>query len=52
LKEFPAILGTEIAGVVVGLPDDESVLNDETYKKKGLKVGAKVASVGLCGYRC
>ncbi|KAG6899821.1 hypothetical protein C0993_006522 [Termitomyces sp. T159_Od127] len=43
-KEFPAVLGKETAGTIVALPTDEVVLNDETYKKNGYKVGGKVAA--------
>jgi hypothetical protein len=38
-------LGVEIAGVIVELPTDESVLNNGTYKSKNLAIGCKVASV-------
>lgn len=48
LKEFPAILGKETAGVVVALPTDKTVLNNGTYKNKGFKIGGKVASVRIC----
>ncbi|KAG6901720.1 hypothetical protein C0995_008688, partial [Termitomyces sp. Mi166 len=50
LKEFPAILGEEIAGIIVALPTDEAVLNHETYKKNGFKVGGKVAADFLGSY--
>jgi NADPH2:quinone reductase len=43
LKSFPAVLGKEAAGVIVGLPTDGNVLNDEDYKKRGYKIGGKVA---------
>ncbi|KAG6888328.1 hypothetical protein C0992_008828 [Termitomyces sp. T32_za158] len=43
-KEFPGVLGKETAGTIVALPTDEAVLNDETYKKNGYKVGGKVAA--------
>ncbi|KAG6841743.1 hypothetical protein C0991_007629, partial [Blastosporella zonata] len=43
-KDFPAILGKETAGTIIALPTDEAVLNDETYKKNGFKVGGKVAA--------
>jgi hypothetical protein len=44
-RQFPAVLGTETAGVVVELPTDESVINNETYKSKSLAIGCKVTSV-------
>jgi len=44
LEQLPAVLGGEIAGVVVELPTEESVLNNETYKSKNLAKGSKVAS--------
>lgn len=49
-KELPAVLGKETAGTIVALPTDPEVLNNETYKKNGFKVGGKVAvvSVLLC----
>ncbi|KAG6810642.1 hypothetical protein H0H92_011021 [Tricholoma furcatifolium] len=43
-KELPAVLGKETSGTILALPTDEAVLNDETYKKNGFKVGGKVAS--------
>lgn len=42
---FPRTMGQEAAGVVVALPTSEEVLNDETYKKRGLKVGDRVVAV-------
>jgi NADPH:quinone reductase-like Zn-dependent oxidoreductase len=47
LKEFPAVIGTEAAGTILALPTDSAVLEDPEYKKRGFKVGAKVAVVGL-----
>lgn len=40
---FPFVIGKEASGVVVGLPTDESVLNDPDYKKRGYKEGSRVA---------
>jgi NADPH:quinone reductase len=45
VKEFPAVLGTEAAGEIVALPTDEKVLEHPEYKKRGFKVGDKVAVV-------
>lgn len=45
LKSFPAVLGLEASGVIVGLPTDEKVLNDEYYKRRGYKIGDRVALV-------
>jgi NADPH:quinone reductase-like Zn-dependent oxidoreductase len=47
LKEFPAVIGKEVAGIVVALPTDLAVLNDETFKKNNFAVGRKVAAVSL-----
>ncbi|TFK41971.1 hypothetical protein BDQ12DRAFT_663251 [Crucibulum laeve] len=41
---FPGIIGKETSGTIVALPTDETVLNNETYKKNGFKVGGKVAA--------
>ncbi|KAJ7754990.1 NAD-P-binding protein [Mycena maculata] len=46
LKEFPAIIGTELSGTIVALPMDAAVLEDPEYKKRGYTVGAKVAVGG------
>ncbi|KAI1798102.1 NAD(P)-binding protein [Ganoderma leucocontextum] len=46
VAQFPLALGREAAGVIVALPTDENVLNNEEYKLRGLKVGGKVA--GTC----
>ena len=35
----------EASGIIAALPTDEKVLNDEQYKKRGFKVGDKVAVV-------
>jgi len=42
-KELPAVLGSEAAGIIVSLPTDQDVLNNETYKKQDFAVGGKVA---------
>ncbi|KAH9835222.1 NAD-P-binding protein [Rhodofomes roseus] len=44
IDQFPYVLGTEGAGTVAALPSDPSVVNDEEFKKRGLKVGSKVAA--------
>ena len=44
-KELPAVLGSEAAGIIVSLPTDQDVLNNETYKLKNFVVGGKVAVV-------
>ncbi|OBZ80068.1 putative quinone oxidoreductase [Grifola frondosa] len=43
IKSFPQVLGMEASGVVAALPTDENVLKDEEFKKRGLKIGRKVA---------
>jgi NADPH2:quinone reductase len=47
LKEFPAIIGTEMSGTILALPTDPAVLEDPEFKKRGFAVGAKVAAVGV-----
>jgi len=42
-KSFPLTLGQEASGTIAALPTDEKVLNDEQYKKRGFKVGDRVA---------
>ncbi|KAK7063927.1 USP domain-containing protein [Favolaschia claudopus] len=42
VQEFPSVLGGEMAGTILALPTDDSVLNDPEYKKRGFTVGAKV----------
>ncbi|KAF9532092.1 hypothetical protein CPB83DRAFT_57219 [Crepidotus variabilis] len=42
MPSFPAGIGQEMSGIIIALPTDESILNNETYKRKGLKVGSKV----------
>lgn len=44
-KPFPFVIGMEASGVIAALPTDEKVLNDEQYKKRGFKVGDRVAVV-------
>ncbi|KAJ7922781.1 hypothetical protein B0H13DRAFT_1981728 [Mycena leptocephala] len=46
LKEFPAIIGTEMSGTILALPTDPAVLEDPEFKKRGFAVGAKVAAGG------
>ncbi|KAF9566902.1 NAD(P)-binding protein [Agrocybe pediades] len=43
-ESFPAIIGKETSGIIVGLPTDEAVLNNETFKGQGFKIGGKVAA--------
>ncbi|KAF9819236.1 hypothetical protein IEO21_02275 [Rhodonia placenta] len=45
--KFPLVLGMEASGTVAALPSDEKILNDEQYKKRGFKVGDKVAVLQL-----
>ncbi|KAG1892608.1 hypothetical protein F4604DRAFT_1700434 [Suillus subluteus] len=40
---FPFVIGEEASGVIVALPTDKSVLNDPDYKKRGYKIGSRVA---------
>ena len=44
-KKLPAVLGSEAAGIIISLPTDQDVLNNETYKKQNFVVGGKVAIV-------
>ncbi|KAF8743674.1 hypothetical protein AX14_001206 [Amanita brunnescens Koide BX004] len=44
VKKLPTIIGKETAGTIVTLPTDESVLNNETFKKSGYRVGGKAAA--------
>ncbi|KAJ7922766.1 hypothetical protein B0H13DRAFT_2249412 [Mycena leptocephala] len=46
LKEFPAAIGAELAGTILALPTDETVLENPEFKKRGFTVGAKVAVGG------
>ncbi|KAI0936935.1 hypothetical protein AcV5_004952 [Taiwanofungus camphoratus] len=46
-KSFPLVLGMEASGTIAALPTDEKVLNDEEFKKRGFKVGSKVAVLNL-----
>ena len=45
LSTFPAVIGSEAAGIIISLPTDPSVLDQEDYKKRGYQVGGKVAVV-------
>jgi hypothetical protein len=45
LKSFPATLGQEAAGILVGLPTDENVLNSQAFKMRNFEKGGKVAVV-------
>lgn len=51
---LPLPIAKEVAGVIVELPTDESVLNNEAYKKRGFRKGDKVAVVRVSVYmaRC
>ncbi|KZT43889.1 NAD(P)-binding protein [Sistotremastrum suecicum HHB10207 ss-3] len=42
---FPVILGQEAAGTVVALPTDQKLLESEAFKRKGLSIGSRVATV-------
>jgi len=48
IDKFPVIVGRESSGTIVGLPTDPHTLNDEAYRRRGYKIGAKVAVV--CPY--
>ncbi|THH01200.1 hypothetical protein EW026_g1430 [Hermanssonia centrifuga] len=47
VKSFPQVLGEEASGVIVALPTNENVLNDDWYKLRDYKVGGKVSVYGL-----
>jgi NADPH:quinone reductase len=47
LKKFPAGIGKEAAGIIVGLPSDPKVLDHPSYKERGYKLGGKVALVTI-----
>ena len=47
IPKFPQVLGLEASGVVVSLPSDDKVLNDEWYKKRNFKIGSRVAVYGV-----
>ena len=47
---LPLPIAKEVAGVILELPTDESVLNNEAYKKRGFKKGGKVAIVRVLLY--
>ncbi|TFL03474.1 hypothetical protein BDV98DRAFT_591337 [Pterulicium gracile] len=40
---LPTSLGKEAAGTIIGLPTDDETLSNEVYKKRGYKIGGKVA---------
>jgi len=42
IESFPAIMGQEASGTVVGLPTDSTILDDPEYKKRGFEMGGKV----------
>ena len=44
-NELPAVLGIEAAGIILSLPTDQDVLNNETYKRLNFVVGGKAAVV-------
>jgi len=54
VKEFPAVLGTEMSGTILALPTDKDVLEDPDYKKRRYTVGAKVVvgGAGTFGLHC
>ena len=41
----PFALGAEAAGTIVALPADQSLLEDASFKERGLSVGARVVIV-------
>jgi len=43
IESFPAIMGQEASGTIVGLPTDPTILDDPQYKKRGFEMGGKVA---------
>ena len=47
IPKFPQVLGLEASGVIVSLPKDEKVLNDEWYKRRNFKIGSRVAVYGV-----
>ncbi|KAI0783113.1 NAD-P-binding protein [Abortiporus biennis] len=47
VKSFPQISGQEASGTIVALPTDESILNDEQFKKRNFKIGSRVAVYSL-----
>ncbi|KAJ7651579.1 hypothetical protein DFH06DRAFT_1207442 [Mycena polygramma] len=52
LKEFPAIIGTEMSGTILALPTDSAVLENPEYKKRQYTVGAKVVVGGGGMFGC
>ncbi|EMD32574.1 hypothetical protein CERSUDRAFT_87891 [Gelatoporia subvermispora B] len=47
IQKFPQILGMEASGTIARLPTDESILNNEEFKKRGFRVGSRVAVCAL-----
>ena len=47
IPKFPQVLGLEASGVIVSLPTDEKVLDDEWYKRRNFKIGSRVAVYGV-----
>ncbi|KZP28895.1 NAD-P-binding protein [Athelia psychrophila] len=43
IKSFPAFVGQEASGIIVGLPTDQAVLDDPEFKKRAFATGSKVA---------
>lgn len=44
---FPAIIGQEVSGTIVGLPTDQSVLSDPDYTQRSFEVGHNVVAIRL-----
>jgi NADPH2:quinone reductase len=40
---LPTTIGKEASGTIIGLPTDEETLNNEIFKKRGYRIGTKVA---------
>lgn len=47
IKSFPQVLGHEASGTVVALPTDPNILNSESFKARGYKIGSRVSVYGL-----
>ncbi|KIJ22213.1 hypothetical protein PAXINDRAFT_165455 [Paxillus involutus ATCC 200175] len=43
ISKYPFVIGKESAGVIVGLPTDDAVLNDPDYQARGYREGSRVA---------
>jgi NADPH:quinone reductase len=43
LPSLPAAIGQESAGIIVGLPTDDNVLNNEDYKKRKFQLSAVIS---------